>query len=323
MKYYFIDKPDTIPQEDKSFKSSSGWTPPVAQDQNFDNYRKLTQQEIMTELNVSPNYKRFNLTKKERKAIKLLAQNTDIVIKLADKGGAIVIQDKTNYIVECQHQLSNETHYQELDYDPTTDLNNKILKTLKTAVNLEDITEEEALYLFRDNPRTSNFYTLPKIHKKNNPGRPIVNSIGSITERLSEYVDENIKSLAKLVPSYIKDTTHFITLINDITIEEKDLLVTIDISSLYTNIIHDEGLETMRSWMIENNISQQRAQFIKILGTLVLKNNYFEFNGEIYLQQQGTAMGTRMASNYAIIFMHKIETLKQIQIETKSIQEVY
>ena len=114
--------------------------------------------------------------------------------------------------------------------------------------------------------------------------------------------------MAKLVPSYIKDTTHFITLINDIKVEEKDLLVTIDVSSLYTNITHEEGLQAMRSWMIENNISQQKAQFIKILGTLVLKNNYFEFNGEIYLQQQGTAMGTRMAPNYAIIFMHKIET---------------
>ena len=107
--------------------------------------------------------------------------------------------------------------------------------------------------------------------------------------------------MAKLVLSYIKDTTHFITLINDITVEEKDLLVTIDVSSLYTNIIHEEGLEAMRSWMIENNISQQRAQFIKILGTLVLKNNYFEFNGY-------NSMGTRIAPNYAIIFMHKIET---------------
>ena len=114
-----------------------------------------------------------------------------IIIKPADKGGAIVIQDKIDYINECQRQLSNETHYRKLTYDPTEELNNKILRTLRTAIHLEDITEEDTIYLFRDNQHISNFYTLPKIHKKNNPGRPIVNSIGSITERLLEYVDEN------------------------------------------------------------------------------------------------------------------------------------
>ena len=162
--------------------------------------------------------------------------------------------------------------------------------------------------MFNDYHRISNFYTLPKIHKANNPGRPIVNSIGSITEKLSEYVDENIKNLSKLVPSYIKDTTHFLQLLSTISIQEEDLLVTIYVSSLYTNIIHEEGLQAMQDWMLQNNISLNRTEFIKNLGNLVLKHNYFEFNGQLFLQQQGTTMGTRMAPNYAIIFMHKIET---------------
>ena len=179
---------------------------------------------------------------------------------------------------------------------------------LKQAIIEEQITEEEALYLFKANPRISNFYSLPKIHKANNPERPIVNSIGSITEKLSEYVDENIKHLAKLVPSYIKDTTHFLQLLLTTPIQEEDLLVTIDVSSLYTNIIHEEGLHTMQDWMLQNNINYNRTEFIKKLGYLVLKHNYFEFNGQLFLQQQGTAMGTRMAPNYGIIFMHKIET---------------
>ena len=172
-----------VPKEDSIFKLSTGWTLPAAQDFNLDNYRKLTQQEILTQLNKEPKYSQFNLTKKERKAIKSLPTNSDIIIKPADKGGAIVIQDKCNYIAECQCQLSNETHYKKLPYDPTQELNNKILRTLSTAVHLEDITEEESIYLFRDNPRISNFYTLPKIHKKDIPGIPVVNSIGSITER--------------------------------------------------------------------------------------------------------------------------------------------
>jgi len=37
--------------------------------------------------------------------------------------------------------------------------------------------------------------------------------------------------------------------------------------------------------------------------TLVLKCNIFEFNTDHYLQVQGTAIGTQMASSYANIFM--------------------
>ena len=51
---------------------------------------------------------------------------------------------------------------------------------------------------------------LPKIHKQNNPGRPIVNGIGSIREKISAYVDQQIRHLVLKIPSYLKDTTHFI-----------------------------------------------------------------------------------------------------------------
>ena len=53
-------------------------------------------------------------------------------------------------------------------------------------------------------PRTPNFYMLPKIHKPNNPGRPIVHGIGSITEKISAYVDQQIRHLVPRIPSYLK-----------------------------------------------------------------------------------------------------------------------
>ena len=64
----------------------------------------------------------------------------------------------------------------------------------------------------------------------------------------------------------------------------------------------------MKNWMLQNNVSHQHEKFIKLLGKLVLKCNYFELYGEIYLQIQGTVMGKRMAPNYTTIFMHKIES---------------
>jgi hypothetical protein len=156
-------------------------------------------------------------------------------------------------------------------------------------------------------PRTSNFYLLPKIHKTNNPGRPIVNSIGSPTERISAFIDDTLKPLASQVPSFIKDTTDFLNTIKDLDIDREDILLTIDVSALYTNIPHNEGIAAIRRWMTIHHIDTEKRDLICTLTDRVLKNNCFEFDGSIYIQQQGTAMGTRMAPNYAIIFMHMLE----------------
>ena len=48
--------------------------------------------------------------------------------------------------------------------------------------------------------------------------------------------------------------------------------------------------------------------FISNLTYQVLTKNYFNFNDQLFEQKQGTAMGTRMAPNYTIIFMHYLET---------------
>ena len=49
-----------------------------------------------------------------------------------------------------------------------------------------EITDETTKeHLQTKNPKIPSFYLLPKIHKPNNPGRPIVNSIGSVTEKIS------------------------------------------------------------------------------------------------------------------------------------------
>ena len=199
-----MDK-ETNPTNDKptTLKQSTGWTPPSSQDQNFDSYRNLTQREILKELDIAPSYRRFNLPKSERQAIKTLADNDKITIKPADKGEKIVIQDTTDYIKECERQLEDTTYYKRLYTDPTAELNSIFKNKLEQGIKDGNISTEEFEVLYNRDPRISNFYTLPKIHNTNNPGRPIVNSIGSITEKISAYVDENIKYFAKLVPSYI------------------------------------------------------------------------------------------------------------------------
>ena len=67
----------------------------------------------------NPSHLRYNLKLKQRKAITSLKNNKDILIKPADKGRAIVIMNKKDYLQEGFRQLANEKHYKKLDRDPT------------------------------------------------------------------------------------------------------------------------------------------------------------------------------------------------------------
>ena len=172
LRYYFEDK-ETKPQEQpisSILKHSTGWTCPGSQDQNFDSHRHLTQCELINELNIASTYKRFNLPKPEINAIKSLANNNNnITIKPADKGGKIVIQDTMDYIKECEQQLNDTTYYRRLYSDPTQEMNNNIKEKLERSVQEGNLTPAELETLYNSNPRIPNFYTLPKIHKINNP----------------------------------------------------------------------------------------------------------------------------------------------------------
>ena len=69
--------------------------------------------------------------------------------------------------------------------------------------------------LITTTPRTSKIYFLPKIHKANNPGRPIVSACNCPTELLSSYLDSLMLPIVKTLPTYIKDTNHALQIFND------------------------------------------------------------------------------------------------------------
>ena len=150
---------------------------------------------------------------------------------------------------------------------------------------------------------------MPKIHKRGCPGRPVISGCGTCTERISEFVDVHIKHLVPEIPSYIKDTKHFLQVLNGLgRLPEGAILVTADVVGLYPHIPHDEGLRALREALIKSPNTSVPADDLVDLAELVLKNNNLTFNGKHYLQILGTAIGTRMAPSYANIFMGKVES---------------
>ena len=155
--------------------------------------------------------------------------------------------------------------------------------------------------------RPGQFYLLPKINKEGMPGRPIVSAIRHPTEKISEFIDLNLRPHVEELPSYLKDTTDYLNKTPSSDLPEDTLLVTMDVTSLYTNIPHQEGIEACREVWETKTTPKPSTKFLVQLLEHVLKFNNFMFNGEHYLQISGTAMGTKMAPSYANIFMGKLE----------------
>ena len=67
----------------------------------------------------------------------------------------------------------------------------------------------------------------------------------ALTERLSSFprgVDKVLQPIAQIQESYLKDTTHFIKFIESTRVPKNAFLVSMDVSSVYTNIPQEEGI---------------------------------------------------------------------------------
>ena len=136
----------------------------------------------------------------------------------------------------------------------------------------------------------------------------MVSSVSSTTEKISAFVDEFFRPMAQNLPSYIKDTTHFLEKINQVgKVSNDTYMVTLDVKSLYTNIDNNEGLRVVEEELEKRATKNTPSFAVTLLMKLVLILNNFVFNGVNYLQKKGTAMGTRAAPNFANVFMGYFE----------------
>ena len=122
-----------------------------------------------------------NVSREERNAIRLLADNRSIIIKKADKRSCIVIWGRNDYLMEAEKQLIDEKVYQEVSnreniLSKLAEMSNKMFSNLKKRGYITD-------------KKTTNFgklYFLTKIHKRLNnvPGRPVISNCVTPTEKM-------------------------------------------------------------------------------------------------------------------------------------------
>ena len=126
------------------------------------------------------------------------------------------------------------------------------------------------------------------IHKKFEepnlpPGRPIISGCGSITENISLFVEHHAKYLVPTIPSFLQDTPHLLRELETLkttNIPPNAFPISVDVVGLYTNIPHDEDIDSLKSALDKRKNAEVLSDFLVKLLSLVLKYNIFEFNGK-------------------------------------------
>lgn len=123
-----------------------------------------------------------------------LSKNKDIVVTKADKGNAVVIQNKGDYMKKVSEILRTRGKFKKHPDDPTIERK----KSLQNALRYLWIGHLDDTILDRITPcgsRSEVLYGLPKVHKKGAPIRPIISAVQTYNYGLSKYLVEILKSI--------------------------------------------------------------------------------------------------------------------------------
>ena len=320
LKLFFHNNNKTTKTSKTSLNTKSQWEPPESNNPKLLRFFKILDTKtkwIIEEGRKNETSQGGNLRKKELKALRSLAKKKDIICKQMDKGGGLCVMDTADYKRKVLNLLEDRTTYRRLSYDPTQHVINEVNDLIAYMYRQHVVDEKVATNLRPKNPcRCPLFYGLPKVHKTDIPLRPIVSGCEGPTDHLSNFVTQYIQPIAELLPAYFKDSADLLRHLQhqNATLEEY-FLVTADVTSLYTNIPHQEGMEAIAHYLHLHSDFVYPPHLptippipyvIRIIKT-ILESSTFEFGGTHYHQISGTSMGTRMAPPYANLFMGRID----------------
>jgi hypothetical protein len=250
-----------------------------------------------------------------------LKQRDDIVITKPDKGTGVVVMNKCDYIrLLSEASVDDEEKFKPVSleqpkargrpikhYHPLLQKEKELERTVR-----EILPENVAESVLQKGSRLAHLYGLPKTHKSKLAMRPILSAVGTYNYNLAQWLDMTLKPLS-VNNTTISDPLAFAEEIRKTQINTGDILVSYDVSSLFTNVPVDETIELLANKAFENNwfnkeykLRITKTNLIKLL-KLATKHQLFQFNGKLYEQVDGVAMGSPLGPLMANVFMCSLE----------------
>ena len=257
-----------------------------------------------------PRHEGFNCSREEREALEDLCHDANIIVKPADKNLGLTLITREWYIAECERQLTDTSTYERVHSVSLAGIQRRMLCFIATLIG--GIPPNEHKWLTAETERLNQlpqFYIMPKLHKDPVKGRPIVACHSWSTWPLSKWVANRINTYASSQETVLTDTNALIAMLRGVEFTEDDavLLSTADVESLYTSIPIADALSAVEERLRACRVDETSLHITIAAIELVLKLNFFEFNGRIYHQKRGLAMGTPLAPPVANLFLASLE----------------
>ena len=113
-------------------RNKSNWIPPKGRDKDLESFVSNVRD---IPLHPNENNIKYNLLKPQQNCITSLANDKNIIIKEADKGGATVIMDTSLYREQIDKLLSNPDYYKQLEESPHKDIMKGYSKYIEIKLN--------------------------------------------------------------------------------------------------------------------------------------------------------------------------------------------
>ena len=195
VKFYMANPEEENGYVPHPFKLKTHWQPSKTKNLTLESFIDDTRQAF---LKSKPNRKiHSNLSEADNSALESLGERSDIIIKKADKGSLVIVEDRESYTKQGLEHVQNPNVYTPLEGDPTPSIVNEINDTLRTLYDMGLFDRETYNFLVRDpkKVRTQQLYFLTKLHKNPVAFRPIVSGSSGPTEAISKFVEYILKPI--------------------------------------------------------------------------------------------------------------------------------
>jgi len=158
------------------------------------------------------------------------------------------------------------------------------------------------------NPSALSIKGLIKIHKPDQPIRPVVNWRNASAYKLSKLFMEKIHRITPLPNAFnIKNSQDLLHNLNDTLLLPHHSLASLDITNLYSNILVPETKTILTDILKHELVTPQTQQEILKWYDVITGQNYFTHNKDIIFQYDSLVMGAPSSGLIAEIFVQHIE----------------